>query len=502
MTKVSQNIPKDWLPLIMWTKVFYKQQKEFTESDAWQRWFIGGNGTGKTLIFYWNIVAYMLGVHPKQFAPPPLRARIIVPSFDNVQDVALEKLLVSQIIQPGDIEVGPMLPNSMMLKGFTKEHRMIDFTNGSNITWVTSEQGWKFMRGAQFDILGVDEECEHRVFDENLRGLRNAKGAGRVIAGLTPPYQEGQGPTWTKEHILEASLTNPDIAVFNSCMYDNPAITEEFIRRFSRGKTKKQVDVQVYGRYPTWGDVVHPDFQNRHWNPDTREGHILPNDTEMPFNYDVQWVMSFDWHQSKPCAAVFGYIDKDGNVIFFDELDKEFAKDKNIDELAEVFKEIGGDSFGGRHYKRWQDPSAKSKNNAVFRGFNAWDAFRSAGIITSPGRNQNPEVGISIMNAYFKGNGIDHPRIFIYERCKYLRQYLDNHFWKRDESGKGTPDPKWSDYPICVRYILQEIGAKSSKKRQHKEKKWGYTSYDSVKDENKKSYNILESFNEERRAWH
>ncbi len=28
------------------------------------------------------------------------------------------------------------------------------------------------------------------------------------------------------------------------------------------------------------------------------------------------------------------------------------------------------------------------------------------------------------------GNMRDHPRVFIYERCKYLRRYLNNHYWK------------------------------------------------------------------------
>lgn len=473
--KTPDGAPPDWLPIIVWGDFFYRQQIDFTEDDAWQRWYIGGNGTGKTFVLYWNLTAYMLGIHPKQFAKPPIKVRVIVPSFDNVVDVALEKLQESQIIQPKGLEVGPMLPQSQITKGFTKDHRRLLLKNGSSIEWVTSEQGWQFMRGAQFDILGVDEECDERVFDENLRGLRNAKGGGKVIAGLTPPYQAGQGPTWTKEKILEASVNDPDITVINACMADNPAITPQFIKRFSKGKTKKQIDVQVYGKYPNWGDLVHPEFQNRFWDPVTKQGHILPNDTPMPENWEVDWVMAFDWHQSKECAAVFGFVDSDGNVTFFDELDKEVAEGKDIDELAEIFVQIGGDALGGRNYRRWQDPSAKSQYNAVHRGFNAWDAFRKAGILTVAGKNRDAkDVGVPLMNNYFKGNTKDHPRIFIYERCKFLRQYLGNHYWKRGEDGKGKPDPKWSDYPICVRYILQDLGQKKHKNRK---RKWGYTSY-------------------------
>jgi len=323
---------------------------------------------------------------------------------------------------------------------------------------MTDEQGWQAHRGKQFDLLVIDEECSERVYDENIRGLRNAKGGGRVIAGLTPPYEAGKGPTWTKERILDKSVDNPNIEVIHACMADNPAITPEFIKVFSEGKTQEMIDVQIYGKYPSWGDLVHKGYQDFLWDSVKCEGNLLPNDHPMPENWDVDWVMAFDWHPSKACAAVFGFIDQDGNIIFFDELDKDVAKDKEIDELAAIFRAIEGFPHEKRRFKRWQDPSAKSKYQAVQRGFNAWDAFRKAGIITSAGKNRDPNVGIDMVNEYIRGNKKDHPRMLVYERCKHLRHYLVNHYWKRAGDGIAKPDPKWSDYPICVRYIIQEIG--------------------------------------------
>lgn len=483
----SPRIPEDWSPLIIWSKYFYKQQRDFTNSDAWQRWFIGGNGTGKTLIAYWNVVAYALGIHPRQFAPPPLRVQIIVPDFDKVTDTALEKLQLPQVIISKDkhgkrqsMEVGPLLPPSMCVpkRGFTKDHRGIDLKNGSSISWVTTAQGWMSMRGPEFDILLVDEECGEREFDENVRGLRNAKGGGRILGALTPPYEEGHGPTWTKEKVLEASYdTDPkELQVFSACMADNPAITKEFIERFSKGKTQKMIKVQVYGEYPTWGDLVYPFFEDRLWDIDAKRGHLLPGHTPIPENRDVkEWVMSFDWHQSKACAALWGFIDHDDNIVIFDELPPEAASGKTIGELSEMFKNIEG-THSRRRFRRWQDPSAKHKYNAHIRGYNAWDEFRKNEIITSSGQNRNPEVGIGIVNEYFKGDTTDHPRLFIYENCKNLRRFLGNHFWKRREDGRGEPDPKWSDFPVCLRYIVEAIGSKSGGDR----KRWPLTSYQTV----------------------
>ena len=502
------NIPIDWLPLFIWRQFFYKQQIEFLLSKKREVWFVAGNGCGKTLILYANLCMQMLGIHPEQLGPPPIIVRVLVPSFDSVEKTALEKLLSVQRIgykkltpeqeewvkygeaagaikshnhSQKHFDLGPMLPQKMLLseRGFKKEHRGIELSNGSKIWWVTTEQGWMSMRGPEQDIFGVDEEGGWDEFNQIKRGLRNAKGGGRIYAAMTPPYKEGQGPTWTKEKVIEAALEDENIHVINACMADNPAISPSYIEWFSKGKTQKQIDVEVYGKYPTWGDLVHPDFQDRIWNPEKCDGHLIRNDVELPGRNDVDWVMAFDWHQSKPCAAVFGYIDRDGNMTIFDELDKDLADGKNINELADLFRQIEGEPHSRRKFRRWQDPSAKHEYKAVERGFNAWDAFRKAGIVTSVGKNRDPEVGISIVNQYFRGNGKDHPRLFIYERCKYTRQYLTNHYWKRGEDGKGKPDPKWSDYPITIRYLCIEFG--QDHMRDRKKTKWPLTSFGEFK---------------------
>ena len=462
---------------------------DYISSRAWQTWIIAGNGTGKSLLVYNSLGLQLYGIHPRQVGPPPIKIKVLVPSFDYVKDVALEKLTSINRIEfhkltakqaewveilkksdvllshrepengnAGHLELPPMIPKEDIVADYSREHKGLELKNGSGIWFVTSEQGWRFQRGGECDILSCDEEGDERVWDELKRGLRNAKGGGKIYAGMTPPYEEGQGPTWTKEKILEASFDDKQITVIHACMADNPAITPAFIEEFSKGKTQKQIDVQIWGKYPTWGDLVHPDFRDVMWDSGKISGHLISNDTPMPESNHVDWVMAFDWHQSKPCAAIFGWIDRGGNFTVYDELDIETSRDKEINELAEIFKSIEGEPFSKRKFRRWQDPAAKSQYNAVQRGFNAWTAFRQHGIITSAGKNRDPSVGISIVNEYFKGNGKDHPRIFIYERCHNLRRYLKNHYWKRGEGGVGKPDPKWSDYPITIRYILQEVG--------------------------------------------
>lgn len=480
---MSKEIPKDWLPAVHgWAQYFYKQQLQYILSEAFQRWFISANGTGKSILFYWNIINYLLGTHPIQFATPPLTARILVPSFDNVKEVALIKLLEPQkVVHHGETieELGPLLPKSQIKAGFSKDHPGIDLKNGSKIVWVTEVQGWKLERGTEHDILGMDEESGQRVWDENYRGLRNAKNRGKILGALTPPYEEGKGPTWTKEQVVEAELEDPNIEVFKACMADNPAIDDWFIKQWSKGKTPEQIRVQIFGEYPSWGKIIHYPWQDRYWNPEKIEGHIVSMDIHVPDYWDVEWVMAFDWHPSKPCAAVWGWIDSDGDITIFDELDPAIAENKEIPELAEMFFQIEGYPHMKRKFRRWQDPSAKNKYKGIEKGFNAWDEFRKNGIITTEGRNRDPNLGIGIVNDYLKGNCKNHPRLFVRENCKHLRHAMGNHYWKRgkgdSQSIEAKPDPKWSDFPICVRYILQEVGAKYREKE--KRKKWPLQSF-------------------------
>jgi len=138
------TIPEDLRPLIVWPKYFYRKQAEFCESDARERWFIAANGTGKSLLIYYNVAAYAVGVHGNQFADPPLCITVIVPNFDSVESIALIKLLEpADVVHNGKVidRLGPMIPHRLIEKGWSKDHKAIKLKNGSVIRWVTEEQG-------------------------------------------------------------------------------------------------------------------------------------------------------------------------------------------------------------------------------------------------------------------------------------------------------------------------------------------------------------------------
>ena len=103
--KPVTEVPEDFVGLVLWPDAFYGQQKEFINSESWQTWFIAGNGTGKSLLIYWSLMCYLIGIHPKQFAKPPISAAILVPSFEYVLDTSFKKLFEPSRIEPQGITV-------------------------------------------------------------------------------------------------------------------------------------------------------------------------------------------------------------------------------------------------------------------------------------------------------------------------------------------------------------------------------------------------------------
>jgi hypothetical protein len=482
---VQISVPKDWEPLFEWIPWHHDKQQECKAAlrAYWEVIFCGGNGSGKTHILYWLTSAFSLGVAPYQNKlgmQPPLSIKVLVTDFEHGMDTIAKKTLFNATHMPNGKTVGPMMPESMIDKYWCKEDKTLYLKNGSTIEFMTSEQKRRLHSGTSFDILVCDEEPAKPQYDESVRGLRNAKGGGKIIWGFTPPFEEGRGPSWSKydkfDKVEEGIVR--DTYIVKAAMRDNPAITEDFIRRFSYGKTDEQLRVQLYGEFPNWGQLCFTEYQEQKWDVETKTGNVLPYDWPVPWkDPEATFEFAIDWHPSKPAAAIWTVTTKDGDVVVYDELMPEMAQDKTPGELVSIIKEMEGHRFGPRKIpiRRLGDPKMKDKSNVMIRGQNAWDMFRKEGLYLSEGYNRQPEVGIAIINEYIRGDQEDHPRLFIRENCKNTRTAFRNHYWERNADGTGKPDRKWSDYPICLRYIMQQ---KRKHSKGHKRRKWGITSYD------------------------
>lgn len=488
------DVPRDWLPLFEWhSKWHYDKQREFIDAikDYWEVVFCAGNGTGKSHCLYWNGICFAYGIHPHYDVKPPIVIKILINDFEHGYGKIFVDTCLRKQFMPDGTEIGPMLAKSMIKREPNRDDRTLELVNGSLLFFQTSEQKKKLHSGSNFDILLCDEEPEYQIYDESKRGLRTAKGGGKILHSFTPPFDEetkNKGPTWTKFKLIDQfeKGEDPDIYVVRAAMKDNPAITEDYIRKFSKGKTEEQLKIQLFGEYPTWGKLIFPDFQPYLWDPTSRTGNLLPEDFEIPWNDpDVQFEMAVDWHGSKPPAVIwlFQYLTGPNkyDVVVFDELSPQAGKGLTISDTATAIREIEG--WRKIKIKRWGDPKMKDKNNALVTGFNAWEEFRHCGIRLIEGWNRDPYVGYSIINDYLRGKGknnMDHPRLFIRENCKTLIHNMKNHYNVPQGDGTAKPDPTFSDYCVNLKYIMLNKSRKIKKNMERigRYSKWGMTSFE------------------------
>ena len=511
------EIPKGLLPILEWNKTwFYKQQKEFIKAlkDHWEVVFCAGNGCGKTLLLYWNGICYALGIHPYQIAPPPLNIKVLMNDFEHgYHRIFVETCLHEQYMPDGTV-IPPLIPQEIIKSHPSRDNRTLEFLNlmdsrkqGSILFFQTSEQKKRLHSGTNFDILLCDEEAEKQTYDESKRGLRTAKGGGRILHAFTPPFDDeskNKGPTWTKFDLIDPfeKGEDPDVYVARAAMKDNPAITEDFIRKFSKGKTEEQLRIQLYGDYPTWGKLIFKYFEDFEWDPVTKKGNILPWDFEVPWHDpDVQFEMAVDWHGSKPCAVIWSFEYKagpnKGDVIVFDELSPQAGKDLTISGVVQTCRQI--ENFSSRAIKRYCDPKMRDKNNALVTGFNAWEEFRHCGMPLTESWKRDPYVGYSIINDFLRGktsSNIDHPRLFIKENCKSLRHNMKNHYNVQKTGSIAVPDSKFSDYCVNLKYIMLP---KSRKVKKNMEKIGRYSKFPITSIEAVRRNNMFNRYNDYRR---
>ena len=488
MNEVS--LPNDWMPLFEWQeKWHYPKQTDFIEKlrDYWEVLFVAGNGTGKTHILYWSLINIALGIHPTWSPEPPVHIKILVNDFEHGLEKIFKETAMQSQYMPDKTTIGRMLPHSAVERYWSRDDKTILLKNGSTLFFQTSSQEKKLHSGTNFDVLACDEEAEYQHYDESKRGLRTAKGGGKILHSFTPPFDEdskNKGPTWTKFQLVDPFERGEaeDTYVIKAAMKDNPAITDEFIKRFSKGKTEQQLRIQLYGEYPTWGKLIFPEYEDVMWDPKEKRGHLLPYDFETPWrDLDCKFEMAVDWHGSKPCAIVWTYEymsgPNKGDIVAFDELSPHAGKGLTITGVCEAIRDIEG--HRKIKIRRLGDPKMRDKRNDLITGFCPWDEFRHNGIRLTEGWNREPYTGYSIIRDYLKGKGRDnpdHPRLFIRENCSTLRHNMKNYYNVAKPNGLADPDPKFSDYCVSLKYIVQQKArkVKSGMRDLHK---WGLTSY-------------------------
>lgn len=206
----------------------HAKQQEFHNSPAQERWFLGGNRSGKTMAGAAEAAWAALGLHGRK---APSLGWIVSVSYSQQQEAA-EKAL---------IELIPAAEILRPIHGAKGGLALLDLRNGSRIIFHSCEQGSSALQGAGLDWVWFDEEPDEPIWKETV--ARVGKNALRVWVTLTPL----KGFSWTYQRLFRDRPLNSE--VFRVATSDNPHLPAGELARLEREYTGPMARARLYGEY-------------------------------------------------------------------------------------------------------------------------------------------------------------------------------------------------------------------------------------------------------------
>jgi phage terminase large subunit-like protein len=295
-----------WSPYEGQATVFPKFTKDIKEL-----YVLGGNRSGKTVIGAAIAMAFLLGKEYFKGEPawewvqhlpiPEDRPRniwVVGLDFPVVRDVIWKEKLLTGKGQP------PFLPkNFEEMGGKIKEgDTQLIAPDGSTLTCKSADSGREKFQGASVDLVWIDEECDVTVYDECFQ--RTVDCGGYILCTLTPLTDTASGAKvpWVFQRVSEARAGNPDIAIVQLSVLDNPHIPEKEKERLkAKWQGHAEERARLYGDFIQRAGLVYPML--------SREKHFVKK-SEMRSNKDLYRVVCIDPAPSGYTAALWATVTK------------------------------------------------------------------------------------------------------------------------------------------------------------------------------------------------
>ncbi len=421
----------------------HDKQLLLTLSSHVDRWFFGGNRTGKT---EWGAHECARFLH-KRHPVIPLRGDLYhkkniegwagCPSYDLQEDTTQPKLL--ELLDPDRILDTQKLRGNILLKLVYKA----DDGTKSTLHFKSYEQGRTKFQGAGKDFMWFDEEAPKDVYDEAR--MRSKAGMPFYFFCTMTPVN---GMTWVYDDIYQNTL-NQNLKVVTATWEDNIFLTEEQKSQMASSYTADALEVRRMGRFVQRTGLVMSWFRRE---INLMDANKLLN--MIPKGCDVYCGIDFGY--SKPCAVVYVAIDSDDNHYIFDGFYKKGLttpqiaqlmkrKEESIKAMGLVMRQRYGDSANPSDIKEISsDPHnlpVSPVKKAVGESQEGWDEFRSR-LMDQRGR-VSPVTGKSKILVSDALVEMDEQKQVEYN---WFLKEAENLRWddvKRD--GVRTQVPRWSD---------------------------------------------------------
>lgn len=435
----------------------HAKQLVFHKGTDHLRAYIGGNRSGKTFGATVEDVWWASGTHPyRETPPPPLRGRVVaVDLMQGVNHIILP--LISRHVTPS------MLINGSWEDSYSKSERVLTFSNGSFIEFMSYEMEIEKFAGTSRHFTHYDEEPPKGIFQECQARLIDTNGSSWI--SMTPV----EGITWVHEDIYEpvneaadkeilmpgTELTGPvyrseslETLIVEVAMNENPHLSEKARERYLRTLDEETRAARSRGEFVQIGGKIFPYFSDIHI--------IDPVDNPAQAFKGWEWYSSVDHGWNNPTAWLWHAVSPEGIVVTF----AEHYKDKTtIEDHAAIVKAKEA-AWGREPTMRTGDPAMKQ--TSAVTGTSIIQEYQDNGLFinveTVP---RQVEVGIAKMQQYFKIREDGKPRWFITRDCENFIREMRKLRWKtytskktRDENNKLEQVHKKDDHTFdSARYF-------------------------------------------------
>ncbi|RKZ07376.1 hypothetical protein DRQ05_03195 [bacterium] len=384
----------------------HEKQLEFLKLPNRVRVFAAANRGGKTTIATMDFIYAALGIHPFQdYPPPPLRLRVIGPSFD---------LVVNKHHLPRFLEI---LPKGSW--SWSAEKRMLELFNGTTIEFMSYDQELQKFSAVSLHAVWFDEEPPERVFNENLMRVIDTR--GKLLLTFTPLH----GMNWLYQ-LIHSDKTDPVtgeplVGLVTASIWDNPHVPleeVEMIKAFCRDPD--ELAARLEGKFFTRAGLIYKEFDRRF--------HVVD-----PFPIPEDWMIciSIDHHVRNPQAVIFAAIDPDDNIWVYDE----FYEHALVPEVCKAIKEK---TMGRKIALAIIDVNAATPD--AITGKSAKTEYWQHGIYVVPAKKGKGSVleGIAKVRDYFvKG------KLKIFSNCRETIRQIEIYRWAEYSTKmRDRHDPK------------------------------------------------------------
>ena len=428
---------RDYVPL--------SYQKEWHESPASIRLFLGGNRSGKTIASFHDVWWQLTGNYPDWY---PEDLKLITPVYSRWITGLPFKEGIGSIFQQYYEELGIKSEIKRVIKTNQGFPAKIFFNNGSQLELMSKEQDIETFEGWHGHRVHIDEPIKREQYIASKRGLIDY--GGRISFSLTPLSQP-----WIYDELYEKA-DGARIFQVTVNTADNKTLDPREIAEFEASLTDDEKEARLHGKFTHLAGMVYKEFD--------RNIHVVPS-FEIPRDWKI--VMCLDPHDRRPHCITWAAVDPYDTLYFFDEMEYAGTVRELVEEIRrrEAMWNMWPNKKLIRQVKRLIDPN---KGKAPAKVGDKGDLIQTLnkhkmhffGAINDD--LTDGHLAVKQYMKYDKSKPVgerNHPQLYITNNCKKIIHGITHYLWDEyrdtaDKSSKEKPKDLHKDFPDCVRYTV------------------------------------------------